>query len=231
MNRLGIAILDSGVNPAHRQVGPVAGGVRILREAGRARPGGSAPADWADGIGHGTAVAAAVSEDLPEDGYALWSVRIFVRRLDAPPACLAAGIRWAAERGARLVNLSAGVPPGEADADLRAACLEAGATGVTLVAPRADRKGLLCPGASDLPGVVAVEADSRLERGELRRRGRVLLASPWARPLPPLPRERNFSGASLAVAGVTNRAARLLLRGTDGNLEEALLREASARPG
>ena len=219
--RLRIAVVDSGINPAHRQVGPVAGGAWIGRSGdGGARVlGEHHPADWADRLGHGTAVAAAISEDLPDDGYELLSVRVFGRRLDAPPECLAAGIRWAVERGARLVNLSAGVargsdPHGE-EALVRAA-KAAGEAGALLVAPASSRGEELMPGCvPDLPGLIGVEADERLERGEFRRREGRLVAAPWARPLPPLPRERNFKGVSFAAALVTNRVARHLLADPD----------------
>ena len=241
--RLRIAVVDSGINPAHRQVGPVAGGVWI----GRAAPGAPAqvrilgehhPADWADRIGHGTAVAAAVSEDLPPERFELLSVRVFARRLDAPPACLAAGIEWGLQRGAKLLNLSAGVPVGsdpEGEARLRTAAERVSAAGALLIAPAASRGTPLVPGClADLPGLLGVEAEKDLERGEFRRRGDVLAAAPWARPLPPLPRERNHSGVSFAVALVTNRLALLLLDSPEtpvANLPERLVqpRQIAAR--
>jgi len=206
-----IAILDTGINPAHRQVGPVAGGVRISWIDGCVRLTGNRRADWADEIGHGTAVAATISEGLPADAFALLSVRVFGRRMDAPPQCLAAGIRWAVEQGADLVNLSAGVPSGSdpaGEAVVRDAWADAGEAGLTLVAPRASHDTLLIPGAlATVPGAIGVEADAKLDYGRLARRGEVLAAPPWARPLPPLPREKNLSGVSFAVAAVTNRVA------------------------
>ena len=215
---LRIAILDTGINPAHRQVGPVAGGVRISWLGGRVRLTGNRRADWADEIGHGTAVAATVCDGLLPEAFTLLSVRVFGRRADAPPHCLAAGIRWAVENRAAIVNLSAGVPVGsdpEGEAVLREAWVEAGRARVSLIAPRSGRGSPLIPGALKVavPGAVGVEADPGLEYGELARRGKVLIAPPWTRPLPPLPREKNFSGVSFAVAAVTNRAARLVTSG------------------
>lgn len=213
---LTIAVLDSGINPAHPQVGPVAGGVRIALVAGEVRYAD----DWRDGLGHGTAVAATISEDLPDDGWRLLSVRVFGRRLEAPPAGLAAGIRWAAKHGARLVNLSAGIPAGTdpaGEALLAEACAEAARSGVTIIAPRRSRDTLLVPGAlpsafPDAPHLIPVEADPAIPRRELVRRGPALVTSPWARPLPPLPKEKNFSGVSLAAATTTNAVARLVLK-------------------
>ena len=208
---LTIAVLDSGVSPAHPQVGPVAGGVRIALVEGEVRYAD----DWRDGLGHGTAVAATISEDLPDEGWRLLSVRVFGRRLRAPPAALAAGIRWAAKHGAHLVNLSAGIPAGTdpaGEALLAAAVVEAGRLGVTVVAPRRSGDTLLVPGAlpDAPPRLVPVEADPAVPRREFVRRGPALVTSPWARPLPPLPKEKNFSGVSFAVATATNCAARVV---------------------
>ena len=217
MAALVIAILDTGINPAHRQVGPVVGGVRVSWVNGRARLTGNRRDDWADEIGHGTAVAATVGDGLPPEAFTLLSVRVFGRRLDAPPPCLAAGIRWAVDQRADLINLSAGVPAGSdpaGEAVLRDAWTEAGKAGLSLVAPRASRNTVLIPGAlAAVPGSIGVEADPELDYGRLARRGKVVRAPPWARPLPPLPRDRNFSGVSFAVAAVTNRAARLVTSG------------------
>ena len=229
-----VAVLDSGVNPGHRQVGPVAGGAAVTARGGRVGLGSR----WIDEIGHGTAVATTISEGLPDRDWAMLSVRVFHRRLSAKAACLAGGIRWAAAEGARIVNLSAGVPvgkdPGGEDL-LRRAALDAAAKGITLVAPRASRGALLIPGALPrIPGLIAVVADEALERGRFRRRGGVLAAPPWARPLPPLPRERNFRGVSLAVAAVTNLAVRLVLSGKAAagpGLREAVFQAAEARGG
>lgn len=237
MGPLKIAILDTGINPAHRQVGPVAGGVRVSWVAGRVRLTGNRRADWTDEIGHGTAVAATVCDGLPPEAFTLLSVRVFGRRADAPPHCLAAGIRWAVENQAAIVNLSAGVPVGsdpKGEAVLREAWMEAGSGRVTLIAPRSGRGSRLIPGAleSPVPGAVGVEADPALEYGQLARRGKVVIAPPWARPLPPLPREKNFSGVSFAVAAVTNRAVRLVAsQGTEPGAALAAALRAAAGAG
>ena len=227
--RLRIAVLDSGINPAHRQVGPVVGGIRIGFVEGRVRFAD----DWNDGIGHGTAVAASISEGLPAGALALLSVRVFGRRLEARADVVAAGIRWATRRAVAICNLSAGVALGadpEGETELAEACREAATAGMIVIAPQASRGCELAPGAfRDQPAVVGVEADAGLERGQIRRRGAGLVAAPWARPMPPLPSERNFSGASLAVAAVTNHAARLVLAGETGvgvRLRAALLARA-----
>jgi subtilisin family serine protease len=68
-----IAIIDSGVNPAHPHVVSVAGGIRIsINEA-------KSSTDYLDYIGHGTAVAAAIREKAPEAE--LYAVKVFDRVL------------------------------------------------------------------------------------------------------------------------------------------------------
>ncbi len=230
---LRIAVIDSGVNPRHRQVGLVAPGVAI--SARGARVGLSR--DWTDAIGHGTAVAAAICEGLPPENWELLPVRVFLRRLSAPARCLAAGISWAVREGAGLVNLSAGVRAGsdpEGESLLRRAAIASGEAGATLIAPRRRGGDLLVPGA--LPrvrGLVGVVADEQLERRQFRCRGRVITAAPWARPLPPLPPQKNFRGVSLAVAAVTNLAARLVLSGKSApgpGLPDALREVVAGQP-
>ncbi len=51
-----VAIIDSGVNPAHPHVGGVAGGARISSSEA------DSSNDYLDYIGHGTAVAGAIRE-------------------------------------------------------------------------------------------------------------------------------------------------------------------------
>lgn len=108
-----IAILDTGIDPTH----PALAG-RIL--AGRDFvDGDSDPAESADGVdqdadgradeafGHGTHVAGIVALTAPE------SPLLIVRVLDADGRGdvlqVAAGIRWAVQHGARVINLSMGM--------------------------------------------------------------------------------------------------------------------------
>jgi hypothetical protein len=54
-----VAIIDSGVYAAHPHVGSVAGGIAIDQN-------GHEHDDYADRLGHGTAVAAAIREKAPD---------------------------------------------------------------------------------------------------------------------------------------------------------------------
>jgi hypothetical protein len=76
-----------------------------------------------------------------------------------------------------------------------------------------------------MEGVIAVAADAGCPRDRFRFRDGVFWASPYPRPIPGVPVERNLSGASFAVANMTGFAARMMaLDGREG-LQAALIRQ------
>jgi subtilisin family serine protease len=192
-----IGVIDSGINPAHRQITSVAGGVGVYVRDGDV----ATDHDWSDGLGHGTAVAATILGHAPEAE--LYSIRIFRRRLEAHVKALSYAIEWALDHELDLVNLSLGCASHE----------RRHGGGPTMVAPAGDA----------YPGSVAVRADPALGVDELRYQDGTFVASSWARPLGELPKERNFHGTSLAVAHVTGMAAVALASGAaPEELESAL---------
>lgn len=111
-----IAIVDSGVDAQHPEF---AG--RLLSGASWVDCGnGPVPCSrWDDAHGHGTAVAGVAA--APDDnrgiiGIAPDAMILPVRVLDhnntGVAGNVAAGIRWAADRGAHVINVSIGGPPG-----------------------------------------------------------------------------------------------------------------------
>lgn len=217
-----VAIIDSGVQAAHPHVGGVAGGATIVIDA---RQGSLSVEEgaFADRIGHGTAVAAAIHEKAP--GAELLAVKVFERRLSTSAPVLARAIDHASEQGAHLVNLSLGTDNAENAALLEAAVRRATARGA-LVVSALDVGGAPCyPGA--LTGVAAVRLDAAFPRDEMTvvtEGGRVsFVASPYPRPIPGVPRERNLSGISFAVANVTGFLARLM-EDTGGGAPDLLRR-------
>src|SRR5688572_31905291 len=112
-----IAIVDSGVHAAHPHVGSVAGGVTITEH-------GEHP-DYADRLGHGTAVAAVIREKAPDAE--LFAVRIFAERLTASVGSLIRALDWAARSRIHLVNLSLGTTRPEHAIALRGALHRAAA--------------------------------------------------------------------------------------------------------
>jgi hypothetical protein len=172
-------------------------------------PGGDEQ-DSIDRIGHGTAVSAAIREKCP--GCDLLAVKVFDRQLATNARVLARAIEWSTDAGARLINLSLGTA-NAAHAELLAAAVErAKHAGAIVVSPRQSGDVKWLPGS--LPSVAAVEVDWSLERDEIEVVGdpddAVFRASGYPRPIPGVPRERNLSGISFAVANVTGFLGRAL---------------------
>ena len=198
-----VAVLDSGVHASHPHVGDTL--------VGRSFADSAQASDFVDRIGHGTAVAAAIREKAP--GAEILAVKIFDRQLATNVEVLADAIVWSADAGAKLINLSLGTA-NYANADrLADAVSYARSRGALIVSAREANEVSWLPGS--LPGVVGVVADTTCERNEVEitiRAGDVPLfsASPYPRPIPGVPPERNLHGVSFAVANVTGFLARAL---------------------
>ena len=200
-----MAVVDSGIAAGHPHVGAVSGGVSLV---------GAVDSDYSDRLGHGTAVAAAIREKAPD--VALLAVRVFDRTLETSADTLAAGMRWAADQGAQLINLSLGTPNEARNAVLCDALEYATQRGAVVVAAIENEGRPVLPGA--LPGAVGVRLERQCEREELvldvvalhRTNRWHLAASGYPRPIPGVPPERNLFGISFAVANATGFLARLL---------------------
>jgi len=99
-----VAVVDSGVESGHPRVGTVERFAAFQLDDGA--EGGVAcdrsPHD--DLVGHGTACAGVIRSIAPE--CELVSVRVLGERLSGRGPVFAAGLRWAIESGARVVNCS-----------------------------------------------------------------------------------------------------------------------------
>lgn len=124
-----VGVVDSGWDRG--QPHPrVLSGMGILGIDG---PGGTLRlGDDHDRIGHGTAVADLVLRTAPEAEVV--PVRVFDTHLETSPAVLAAGIRWAADAGVHVLNLSLGTREDAGVRTLYAACEYARRRGVVVVA-------------------------------------------------------------------------------------------------
>ena len=211
ISKVRVGVADSGINPNHRHVGGVAGGVGL-----RFRDGVVEVDDaWEDLLGHGTAAAATIRAHAPSAE--LYAIRIFRRRLETHVDTLLRAIEWAISDcpegpGALdLLNLSLGCTEDAREPEFAAACERAHKAGLVIFAAHEVSGEPSLPGRLDR--VVAVRADRELEADTIRYEDGVFVASTWARELPGLPKERNFHGVSLAVAHVTGMAAALLATG------------------
>ena len=201
--RCRVALVDTGVNPHHPHVGGCVGGVGI---AGGVDGPVALHADWADALGHGTAVAGAVRLFAPEADFL--AVAVFDPDGRAPHARLVAAIDWAIGQGCAVVNLSVGTPDPAAEAALAAAVARATAAGALVVAPAPSAGGLTWPAAA--PGAIGVRADMALAPDHV-----AFVPgdpAPWRalgapRPLRGANQARNFKGASFACARVAGMLA------------------------
>jgi hypothetical protein len=200
-----IAIIDSGVQPGHPHVGEIAGAVEITL-AGEGR-------DAIDRLGHGTAVAGAIREKVPDAE--LYAVKVFDRRLAANIAVILRALAWCREHRMDLVNLSLGTEnPAHRDSFVRI-------LGDDLLVVSAASH---LPGT--LPGVIGVAADPACPRDAFRYREGVFYASPYPRPIPGVPVAHNLQGASFAVANMTGLIALALQNTRRSEILEALIAQS-----
>jgi hypothetical protein len=183
MSPVRIAIVDSGISPGHPHIGKVAGGVSL-----------TGASDLIDRLGHGTAVAGAIRQWAPEAS--LFAVKIFDRRLSATIDALIQALEWCRNERMDLVNLSLGT----ANAAHRDRFLPFAGPQPLIFSPAGTLPG-------SLPGMIGVEADPDCPRDTYRHANGIFYASPYPRPIPGVPVERNLQGVSFAVANLTGLAA------------------------
>ncbi|MDZ7778817.1 MAG: S8 family serine peptidase [Gemmatimonadota bacterium] len=201
-----VAVIDSGVNVPHPHLPRVAGGMGLDLQ-------GRQHDDFVDRLGHGTAVAAAIHEKAPEAE--LFTIKVFESKLATSVPTLVRAVDHALAWEARIVNLSLGTPNDLRRAHLEGAVARVEAAGAILVSAREHDGVRWLPGC--LPGVAGVLPDPEQERASLTIRSlpdgeRALVASPFPRPIPGVPRERNLQGISFAVANASGVLAALLGR-------------------
>ena len=216
-----VAIIDSGVTAGHPHVGAVLNGVRIGADG--------EDAEYSDRVGHGTAVAGAIREKVPDAE--LLAVRVFDRELTTTAGILARAIEWAVLHKAQIINVSLGTPNAAHAERLAAAVQLADEAGALVVAAATNAGRPVWPGA--LPSVVAVEAAWDVPRDVIRVGDRpdgslLLWASAFPRPISGVPAERNLQGVSFAVANATGFLARFRQANADAR-SIAQVREALTR--
>ena len=220
-----VAVIDSGVHAAHPHIGGVAGGVAIGQDIDEK--------NYVDGIGHGTAVMAAIKEKSPDAEY--FAVRVFYSSLRTTVDLLLRAIEWSVANRMDVVNLSLGTTDPshrERFAPVIARALE---KGLILVSARDSDGAPALPGS--LPGVIGVSLDWDCPREiyycQPTIDGLVLTASGYPRSVPGVPRARNLHGISFAVANATGfvvRACEALGNSSFENVCAALAANASVAP-
>jgi serine protease len=174
-----IAVVDAGVDLAHPDLrDKIAGGATFL--GCPQQPNGCGNGDWQSGGGvpspHGTHVAgitaASTNNGVGVAGVAPDARLLAVKALDENGGSfeeIAAGVRWAADHGAGVINLSLGAVPGAQAlvitglvSDLQDAIRYARGKGAVVVAAAGNETAPLCdtPGSDD-GALCVVATDSR----------------------------------------------------------------------
>lgn len=192
-----VAIIDSGVNPAHPHVAGVAGGVHFTAQG--------EDNNYLDFIGHGTAVAGAIREKAP--AAQLYAVKVFEQTLTTTIERIMRALDWCQANDIHLVNLSLGTL--NLQHQEKFARFLARADSPLVIAAREINGQPSLPGC--LPGVLGVGLDWDCPREAYRwdDEQQAFLASGYARPIPGVPPEQNLKGISFAVANMTGCVARV----------------------
>jgi hypothetical protein len=200
-----IAIIDSGIHPGHPHVGEIAGAIEITLTGENS--------DAIDRLGHGTAVAGAIREKMPDAE--LYAVKVFDRRLTANIGVIFRALEWCRDHQMDLVNLSLGTEnPAHREGFLRV-------MGDDLLVVSA---ASALPGS--LPQVIGVASDPDCPRDIFRYHDGMFHASPYPRPIPGVPVARNLQGASFAVANMTGLVACVLKKSSRSEIRKSLIAQA-----
>lgn len=195
-----VAIIDSGVNPAHPHIPVIKGGVEITAQ-------GETPF-YLDYLGHGTAVTAAIAEKAPDA--LLYAVKVFDRTLSTTADRILRAIDWAIRQQIHVANLSLGTRNPAHRESFAQMIARAAAAGLVLVAARETSGVESLPGS--LSGVIAVGVDWDCPRNSYRctmiESQPLFVASGYPRSIPGIPVERNLNGISFAVANMSGFVAR-----------------------
>jgi subtilisin len=99
-----VAVIDSGIDPSHPMVGPLAGGVALEFDPDADEQVRLVEGPHDDVFGHGTACAGIIRRVAPDAS--LYSIRVLGGNLKARGTVFAAGLRWAIRHGMQVVNMS-----------------------------------------------------------------------------------------------------------------------------
>ena len=207
-NNVLVALIDSGIDGSHPELaGVVAASYDAVSEDARPHP-------------HGTAMAGAIAAHGKLIGVAPRVRLLAIRAFGAGPEQegttfgILAGLDWAVQHGARVVNMSFAGP---ADPALQDALAKARKKGLVLIAAAGNagpKSPPLYPAAD--PNVIAVTATDRNDRlyAQANRGSYIALAAPGVDILAPAPNGsvQLATGTSIAAAHVSGIAALLIER-------------------
>ena len=145
-----IAIIDSGVDSEHPEIGPITHGIDIRIDSDGQIIWGT---DYVDRSGHGTACTGIIRQIAPEAEIHI--IRIFEQSLVADGKLLIAALQWVIGRGIDVVNLSLGTTDRQYFEPIRELCQQAAHENIILVAAAHNRGIESYPAI--LPAVIGVQ--------------------------------------------------------------------------
>ena len=145
-----IAIIDSGVDSEHPEIGSITHGIDIRIDSDGQIIWGT---DYVDRSGHGTACTGIIHQIAPDAEIHI--VRIFEQSLVADGKLLIAALRWVTNQGIDVVNLSLGTTDHQYIAPIQELCRQATRENIILVAAAHNRGIESYPAI--LPDVIGVQ--------------------------------------------------------------------------
>ena len=155
-----IAIIDSGVDSEHIEIGPIAHGADIRIDSDGQIVLGT---DYVDRLGHGTACTGIIRHIAPDAEIHI--VRIFEQSLVADGRVLIEALQWVIDQGIDVVNLSLGTTDRQYFEPIRELCRQAARENIILVAAAHNRGIESYPAI--LPNVIGVQGRPMQTRNDL----------------------------------------------------------------
>lgn len=210
-----IGVVDSGINPYHSHIRNVLGGISISVGKDMYL---EYDTDFRDRLGHGTAVAAAILDEMPD--CELYAIRIFHESLNAYPTVLCTAIEWAIDQELDIINLSLGVL--EQSDELEKLCLKAEEKGIFIVCSLDEERGFVYP--AKYKGVIAVSSGD-LREGEYRHcKDNHFLCCGYPRELRGDIQKYNLFGHSFAAARFSGILGKYLQENPHQDYENVLMK-------
>ena len=129
-----IAIIDSGVDTEHSEIGPIIHGIDIRIDSDGQIIWGT---DYADRSGHGTACTGIIRQIAPDAE--IYIIRIFEQSLVADGKLLIAALQWVIDHRIDVVNLSLGTTDRQYFEPIQELCRQAAQEDIILVAATHNR--------------------------------------------------------------------------------------------
>lgn len=197
-NNIIVGLIDSGVNINHPHVGgKVLNGVSIFKKNKKIEYS----FDTNDYIGHGTAVAAVICDVLEDVN--IIPVKIFNNMLETDVDVLCHALQWLVNKPVNIINLSLSLIDTTVKIkELKEIILNLTSKQVFISLPNSLYKLLKDKKIND-NFLIPCGSDKRLLTNIYYVKQNIFFASPWAKKLGNISKEKNFNGVSFSCSRLT----------------------------